>query len=90
VKTTSSPEINRAIERIRPILADLSMLERFEVLGLLALLEGIDREFTDEQLRLMFDSMRDRFVRSAWSYRVASRLTGMMKHLTLSLRWEKM
>lgn len=72
-------DVTRAVERMRPTLADLPMLDRFEAIGMLVVMESIDFDFTDDQLRDLFDSMRDRFVRSAWSYRVATRVRNMFR-----------
>lgn len=74
--------VARTVRNVQELFGDLNLIERLEVIGVLALMEGVEQGMTDDQLRIMFESMRDRFMRNVTDFRVAQRLTKVLRHLT--------
>lgn len=74
--------VARTVRKVRSMFDELNMMERLEVVGVLALMEGVEQGMTDQQLRLMFESMRDRFMSNAMNFRVAQRVTSVLRSMS--------
>ncbi len=67
------------VRRIRASLSHLSLMERLETFGACALMEAIDHGFADSDIKLMFESMRDRFMRGALQFHCARQLLAVLR-----------
>lgn len=75
----------QAAYKMREMLVPLAFIGRLEAIGMTALLEAIDNQLTDEQIALMFDAMRDRFLSIAPRVRPVRRTMNMLRSFVYPL-----
>lgn len=77
-KTVEGESVAQVVRRVRLLLGDLTLIERLETFGLLALIEAVEHGFTDQQVTMMYEVMRDRFASSAPRYRAATQTAQLL------------